>query len=241
VGKKFFNILNQIKNQEGEFLSFLEKEVDAKCISLISTITQHTDVYIFSGVIRNFFLNRKDIRDIDIIIDKRIDLESILNGLVFTKNSFGGYKVDLGDTKMDLWFLRDTWALNNKQMFLDISPPYHIPRTSFFNFSAIIYSMRENKFIFSDHFINFLSKKVIDIVYEPNPNEALCIVNSFYYSDKYNLKISVRLQEFIASKAPYYLSEFEKVQEKHFGEVLYSEQTIIKRITELSKNIRLRP
>ncbi|MDR2979871.1 MAG: hypothetical protein LBV02_05485 [Bacteroidales bacterium] len=198
-------------------------------------LSQDHAVYLFSGIIRDFFLRRKEkSRDLDIIFDgDEKTTENLLKNHDYRKNSFDGYKVRVGEGDVDLWHIQNTWALNHGQTVLDFDLHTYIPHTAFFNFSSIIYDYKAKKFHFSIHFQRFLRDLHIDIVYQPNPNQALCVVNAFYYSEKYNLRFSPRLKRFVQQMYPRYMGQYEVVQWKHFGKVLYEEKEIKMRVQGL--------
>lgn len=194
-------------------------------------LAEITDLYIFSGVIRNFFLKKKGLRDIDIVLGKTIDVENFFAGCHISKNSFGGYKIYYGQTAIDLWYLNDTWALR-QQPHLDFEIEKYIPGTAFFNFSAIIYSFNEARFYANHQFLRFLQNKKIDIVHEPNANLPLCVINTLYYEDKFSLRVADRMKRHILNIYKKQKFEYKAVQEKHFGSVLYSDEQINKRMSE---------
>ncbi len=108
-----------------------------------------------------------------------------------------------------------------------------LPLSTFFNFSSIVYDMDDKKFVVGKPFLQFLYHKKLDIVLEKNHPPALCIVNSFYYSDKYNLKMSKKLVKYIACNYIYCQNDFEIIQESHFGKILYSKTILLNRIQDL--------
>ncbi len=238
MAKKLTKIAELVESKESNFLDFLQHNIDTEALALVKSISVETNVYIFSGVIRNFFLNIQEARDLDIIIDKEVNIDHYFPKSSYYKNSFGGYKATVNNFKIDMWFLRNTWALNNHQTFLHLDLPSIIPATSFFNFSSILYSLNEGKFFYTKYFLQFLRDKKIDIVFKPNPNIPLCIVNSFYYSEKYHLKLSKKLIKFIHEMYVNGISDFEKAQEKHFGEIKYSNAEILEKISFVTKELK---
>ena len=193
-------------------------------------------MFIFSGIIRNYFLDIKDFRDIDIVLDGTLDIKSYLDekNFNYTINNFKGYKIFIDDIAVDLWFLKDTWAFNHPQkMFENFEMPQIMPRTAFFNFSSIIFSFNKNEFYYTKDFTRFLRDKKIDMVFEHNPNNALCLVNSFYYSDKLNLRLGERLKKHLKKISNDCIDRAEEIQISHFGKVLYPNDKIKIRLKEL--------
>ncbi|WP_051075295.1 hypothetical protein [Alkalispirochaeta alkalica] len=225
MARKLSEIERMIHSRVDDFRSYLDKNLPGRLLQIIRRIETESSIFIFSGVIRDFFLGREDIRDIDLVLEKPIDIDTYFADVPIRKNSFGGYKILYDDIPVDLWYIRDTWAYKFQKVF-DFYPGVGVFQTAFFNFSNIIFSLSENKFYFSNHFTRFLRDKEIDIGYPINANYDLCIVNTIYYSQKLNLKVSDNLKLFILQHYKPSSSFIEDVQKKHFGSVLYDSDMI---------------
>ncbi|MFC6100317.1 hypothetical protein [Olivibacter domesticus] len=226
MAKKLSDIEKEVVDSTESFIRYLDKAVDKDTMSILHAINQETDLLIFSGIIRNFFLGISTNRDLDITLEKKIDVIKYFRGWEIKYNSYGGYKLFNGSLDIDLWFIEDSWAFNHYQKQLGFQLDRKIPDTVFFNFSAVAFSFRQKKFYFTKHFVRFLRDKKIDIVSKDNANNMLCVVNTLYYSDKYKLKISENLFEYIRDLFKDYPGSYDDVQKKHFGKVLYSKYDI---------------
>lgn len=237
MAKKLSDILLDIDSKAKPFRTYLEMALDEQILSFLNLLSTEGNVYFFSGVIRNYFLKIYTIRDLDIVLDGNIQIEERLKDYEYRKNSFGGYKVIIAGKNIDIWFLENTWALNyQKNINHDLEK--YIPLTAFFNFSSIVFSFNENKFYASKHFCRFLKNPKIDLVYSPNANQALCVINSLYYSEKLNISISEKLRKhliYLYKQLKTSNVNYEKPQLKHFGEILYSQETIDGWINKLSE------
>ena len=198
-------------------------------------MSKSSDVYVFSGIIRDFFIESKATspRDLDIVIGngKRESIPiDYLRKVKYTTNQFGGVKLQDMDKVVDVWQLKDTWGIKRKN---SEATPEELINTAFFNFSAVAFDYGKEKFIVSEAFANFLKNKILDIVYEDNPLPDLCIVNSLYYSQKLKCRISERLASWILS---HYEKDqdFSSVQIRHFGRVVYSNLEIRKFVSKLN-------
>jgi hypothetical protein len=233
VAKRLIDIKRQIEANEVIFKDHLKRSLDDSVFHFLDLLSDHVQVYIFSGIIRDFFLKAQGYRDVDLFIEGNINIEKELRNFEFRKNSFGGYKININGTNIDLWFIQDTWALKNHQSMLEFDMAKYIPQTAFFNFSSIIFSFNENKFYSTKYFNRFLRDRKVDLVYKPNANYALCVVNSFYYSDKLNLKMGEALKKYVLKLHKTYSKNYEEIQKKHFGKILYSEEEINNRVKML--------
>lgn len=71
-------------------------------------------------------------------------------------------------------------------------------------------------------FINFIENRELDLVLKSNPMPELCLVNTIYYHEKFNLKVSNKLKlYYLEYFLDYSETQFDLVQIKHFGKILY--------------------
>lgn len=181
-------------------------------------------VYIFSGVIRDFFLDMDEVsRDVDIVISGNT-IDNVLTDGLKVINQFGGAKVQKNGLTIDVWCLPATWGIRRKKAK---PTPNELILTSFFNFSSIVYDYKNNQFIVGDAFLEFMNSHTLDYVYPDNPYPDLCVVNTMYYSQRMNCGISERLKRWIYQhEIETMFHDYEEVQRKHFGRVLYNNQMV---------------
>lgn len=225
------DIRNFIISKAHSFNDYLvEKGIDQVILDKISKIAGEGSVYLFSGVIRDFFLNAGGpIRDLDFVFQLKDDRFSRYRlyfkgtDVEIRLNSFKGLKVKIeGFPSIDTWELKQTWGIRKSNSHPTINA---LLESAFFNFSAIAYDIKEKKFIFTEKFVEFLSNKRLDIVLEDNPNIPLCLFNIFYYSKKFDLKVTNRLKNWVKS---YYSNniDFDTVQLHHIGSIIYESKDI---------------
>jgi hypothetical protein len=237
VAKKLSDLKKEVDDSTKGFSEYLESILEKNTLKIIENLSKRTNLFIFSGVIRNYFLGTKRMRDIDIVLEKPINIMPFFKKSEIKENSFGGYKIFTGKIRIDLWFLENTWALKYQKKIIDIPLDRYIPYTAFFNFSAVIYSFKEKKFYYHKAFLSFLRDKEISYVFKPNANTSLCIINTFYYADKYKLRISNKLMRYVVRMHRSRNRDYNSVQKKHFGEILYNPEIIEQRISDLSKQL----
>jgi hypothetical protein len=239
MAKRLSEISKMVDSASASFLEYLKSEVGEEIYRFLFEMQNQTSVFIFSGIIRNYFLKIRGFRDIDVVLKDRIDIGEMFRYFQVNKNSFGGYKIKINEMFIDLWFVKESWAFKY-QKTLDFDLDKYFPTTSFFNFSAISYSLGERRFNYTTHFLRFLRDKKIDLVYKPNFNYSLCVVNSIYYAEKYNLKISDRLLRHIEYLDRVICGDYEKTQLTHFGRIIYENEEIGKKLRSfsLSKTVK---
>ncbi len=213
----------RFSEREIEFNKYIESLFSSGSKSFFwNEVKKLSNAYIFGGVIKDFFLdNKNNHRDIDIVIEGSTDsFRNSIKEFIIRQNQFGGLKLQVGDLSVDLWELNKTWAII-KEKTKKNEQKKQLPSTSFFNVTAVTYSIRESSFIYDKSFIEFLDSKTLDIVYERNPYPELCIVKSYDFHKKYSLELSNKLKEYIKK---YFIStkdNLESIQRRHFGKVVY--------------------
>lgn len=218
--------ISEIDGQAPFFKHYLRESLGHEACILLENIAAITDVYIFSGIIRNFFLGEPYYRDLDIVVKDCSEITKLLeynDNIYITRNHFGGLKIKVGRFMIDLWSLDQTWGI--KKQGLDDSPQ-SLLKTVFFNFSAIVFDFNKTRFYYGTDFVRFFNTRQMDVVYDSNPNIPLCIVNTCYYYKKYGLGVGLRLCLWVfinyisIEKMGHDRKElFDKVQMGHFGKV----------------------
>ncbi len=191
---------------------------------LLNIIGKSGSVIIFGGSVRDFILENEP-RDYDFVIDTKYDLNNILSNYNYSRNNFGGFKVQIGNDRIDIWALRDTWAFKNKILRASIKD---LTKTVFFNIDSIAYDISNGQ-LYDDGFMEAIQTKQLRIILKENPFPELCVLRSFVLSKKYDLIISVDLEDYIrlwlkTDSNP--LETLCKMQKKHYNKMILSENTL---------------
>lgn len=232
MDSKYINTRIFIQSKSPSFERFLSSTVGILVWKVLQWMCTQTDVYIFSGVIRNYFLGRLDCRDLDIVVKSLAPLKELLDiSPSVHKNQFGGYKIKYSFIEIDIWELDKTWGIQAKNMK---STPESLVNSAFFNFSGILYNLNKHCFIISEPFCYFFNTKEMDLILEDNPCPELCIVNTFYYEQKYSFKISHNLKKWIIRE---YCNMQDKqrlirVQIHHYSKIYFNLNEIERKIIE---------
>lgn len=75
-----------VENSGVSFHEYFWTVVPKDVGEFIAEVNKHTKIYIFSGVIRNYFLSQLNSRDLDLVLDEDIDLSKFLKKDKFRKN-----------------------------------------------------------------------------------------------------------------------------------------------------------
>lgn len=201
------------------FLALFKNEVE---VEFIQFLLRKTNIYVFGGIVRDYFLNKMEHRDIDLVLGNLDnDTISYLKKYKLNTNQFGGYKIQVNDKTIDLWAIERTWSfVMSPQMDFELFKA--IPSTSFFNLTAIIFDFSEKHFYFASDFITSIKQKRIEITNEMNPFPELCIVKSYEYYKNFNFQIGYKLKRYIIKYFHLELNKLEIIQLRHYGEIKYS-------------------
>jgi predicted nucleotidyltransferase len=130
------------------------------------------DVAIFGGMVRDIaFSGSRDFRsDVDAVIatEDHASLDKLVRSYDHTKNRFGGYRIQLSRSSVDLWTLDSTWAFRSGvvqgRCFADLI------RTTFFDWDAIVFEVRSGRIHTIDGYLERLRRRLVDINLPTNPN-----------------------------------------------------------------------
>lgn len=214
---------------DSAFLRYLGDEVmNPVASAILAEIMTHTNVYVFSGVIRDYFLQRRqNLRDIDLVIENEVDWMAIFrkyrHDIKVKINSYGGLKVRIEDLCADVWTMQRTWGLMHKGV---AATPQNLIRTAFFNFSAIAYLLNRRRFYIHKAFAQFIENREIGVLYKENPNVPLCIVNSMYYYKELGMSLSLELCRWIVTHYSMF-DDYAAPQLAHWGCVRFSREDIL--------------
>lgn len=241
------DIINTQANTFNDYLADRFPKFAKQIINVL--LEEKNDVFLFSGVIRDYFLYKDtksnfNVRDIDIVVSDIDKFHSTFKNIVkYNKNSFGGLKLYFNDINIDVWQANSTWGLNrvlqkdkNSSNIINI-----LPKTVFFNCSSILFDFQNKKFIENDDnsFQFFIKNRVLDIVLEDNPLPELCVLNTIYYTKKYDLKISSKLECYVKDKfSKIEMDRFIKIQIKHFNKLIFEKNELENEVRKLSSLIR---
>lgn len=239
MAKKLSDINKEIMESNIRFYEFFMKKTLPSVQDFIKQLESRTEVYLFSGIIRDYFLYKKEldfpIRDIDLVTEDDVDLHNLFPKENFKINSFGGYKLYINNTPIDIWPMKKTWGIKYQSTLFPKLLHADLLRTTFFNFSSILFNFNSKKFIYGKKFLQFMQKKEIALVLPQNPYPELCIINARFYLDNRNLKPSKELIDYII-KNKEHISSFKQIQHNHFGKIIYSDDDMNKWFDELFIN-----
>lgn len=219
---------------DSNFLQYIKSNLlDEESEAILAEILATCDVYVFSGVIRDYFIGHKgEHRDLDLVLEQEIDWRPIYRRhhkkVSVAINSYGGIKANIGRLNVDIWSMERTWGIVRKGIR---NTPQNLVRTAFFNFSAVTYSIKRRRFYFHRCFAEFVATRHIGILYRDNPNIPLCILNAMYYRERLNMPLTPELKAWIATNQSIF-DNYSSVQLSHWGTVQYNDAEVRRFLSE---------
>ncbi len=138
------------------------------------------DVYLFGGVLRDLALasGKWFSSDIDVVV------EGEWSGVVrylekgrARRNKFGGYRLSVGDWKVDIWKADETWAVS--QGLIPYQGIGSLTKTTVLNWDAILMNWRTRTFVARDSYLDDIRSRTLDIVLTRNPDPLGMAVRVF--------------------------------------------------------------
>ena len=231
--KTFAEIESIIGSDGNKFHDYIGKFLHAEVLGLVESLMKHTHVYLYNGLINNFFLRKQLPQKSNILFDGYLNLFKFLEPYDFEVNETGGYHVNIAGEEVNLWCIKELWSVKMNQPEIEGMLAHHIPHISLFNLSSIIYSFNKKKFYYTREYIQFLRTKELDFRYENQDCNPLAIVFTFYYVDQYKIKIGLRLKSYLKIIYPECLKECDRFQMDYFGKILYPQFELKRRIENL--------
>ena len=159
-------------------------------------------VAIIGGMLRNLYLEgtREFVSDVDFVIDCHsiLEFERAMGTLNAQRNRFGGFGIDLNKWKVDIWPLQKTWAA--VEGHLKVEKLDDLINATFFNWDEAIYRLNDHKLTTAPQYFEWLSRRLLEINLEANPNPMGNAIRAFRYAWRWNANFGPRLARHVLSQ-----------------------------------------
>lgn len=201
----YHNYFDIKKEFYSHFLNHMTKE---NIMPFFYEIFVYGTAYIVGGYFRDF-INKKQSRDIDIIVDIKNDLlmEIIKTyKLNYKINRHGGIKLNYNNIEIDIWNIDNNWAFKNNLVKLNDEDKLNsIAKGCFYNYDALVINL--HNFSYSLRFYNeFIESKKLNILQERsiyknlNPTTEANILRAFYLKDNFKISFSDNTFDYLSKK-----------------------------------------
>nr|WP_315151997.1 hypothetical protein [uncultured Flavobacterium sp.] len=164
--------------------------------------------YVVGGYFRDF-INKKQSRDIDIIVDLKNELliEIIKNyNFKYKINRHGGIKLIHNNLEIDIWNIENNWAFKNNLVKLNEDDKLNsIAKGCFYNYDALVinlhnfsYSLRFYKDFVESRKLNILQER--SIYKNLNPTTEANILRAFFLKDHFDISYTENTFNYLTKK-----------------------------------------
>lgn len=182
--------------------------------------------FLLGGVLRDLALTggAKEPRDIDVVV-----CDVLLDDLVAEfrdlsparRTSFGGLRFGHENVTIDIWPLKQTYAVRKKS-----SPTIQdVARHAFLNVEAIaieLYSIQgKERRIVESGFTSAVLNRTLEVNYEPNPFPEICVIKSLRTAISLNLFIGSSVIEYVQQRR-WDIDLLIEAQKNHYGEMAFN-------------------
>jgi hypothetical protein len=236
--------LTTLRTRTTRFLSRREKWKIPLRLTMERISESGWEAVIFGGVLRDLLIlgNAQVPRDVDIVVNVEdpSQLESAVGDLIQSRTRFGGFRLRPKGWLIDVWTLRDTWAL--RQNFSKDCTFAGLVQTTFLNVEAVAAEIAitpgYGRRVYSAGFFEAVEARILDINFEPNPYPALCVVRSIVTALRLGFAISHRLATYIVKVAgvvsPRTLMD---AQTSHYGNIRVQQERLSEYVRYLDEQL----
>lgn len=175
------------------------KEENSQLDTLLDRLTDVGESILLGGALRDIILKEDIPRDLDFIVNTESDLDHLFGSeFKYTKNRFGGYKVNIESIEVDIWRMEDHWAFKENVIKKD---KRNLKHTTFLNFDAIFYTVG-SEVIDSEMFNSCIRKNCLDITLDDkfvylNPSSDINVLRMLNIIHEWELKLSNKSYKYI--------------------------------------------
>lgn len=139
---------------------------------LVDDLLHVAPVGVFGGMIREAATlgTVANANDIDLVVEVRDSqvFEPLLADSLLTRNRFGGFRLLMDNTPVDVWALGQTWAIQNNHVrgrsLADL------PHTTFLTCDSAVLSLADDRLHVTDGFSAWLCERLLDVQLRANPS-----------------------------------------------------------------------
>lgn len=223
------------------------KKLSADFSSVWNFLEERSDFFLVGGFLRDMLFEEVP-RDIDILIKAFPEgFSSVIEALpsgVLKRNRFGGYKFIFENIELDLWSFKQNWSFR-EGLVEELSDNIH--EGCFFNIDSMVFDYKRQEIYFDSFYESFkdgtLDFSMDDENYvNSNPSHDMNILRSILLAQKYNLKWSGNVKDYINEWVKKPTQEIyhtlSSLQHQHYGKSLLDQNALA---NSLSSFLQKRP
>lgn len=198
---------NNFKSKfKAHFAIELQKNTEFKY--LLYNIFVFGSAYIVGGYLRDF-LNSKESRDLDIIIDLENDkLVEIIRqaNCKYSINRHKGIKLQFENLVVDMWSIENNWAFKNELVKLNEKDKLNsIAKGCFYNYDSLVINLHTYN-LNIHNYMSYVGNKKLDILLKSsiyknlNPTTEANILRAFYLKKREKIQFSTNTKKYLIDK-----------------------------------------
>lgn len=156
---------------------------------------------VFGGMLRDlaYTTASKFSSDVDLVVstEDASELARRLDALGAQRNRYGGSHLAGGTWSIDVWALKDTWAV--REGYVAARGFADLIRTTFFNWDAIVLDLNSAEFHYTTSYFDELAAGYLELNLEPNANPAGNVVRALRYLSTGRAIFGPRLTHYVHS------------------------------------------
>ena len=174
--------------------------------------------------------------DFDVVVDGSWGhVINYLYGVGAVRNRFGGYRLCVGGSDVDVWAARDTWAI--KEGLVQYQGIESLLKTTILNWDAILMDWRTKEILCGTLYFDEIRTRTMDIILEANPNPLGAAVRAFrHFCLKDAKSITVATARYLSHASKFYGSQVILVAERTSYIDCAIEQDVLNFFSQLDTN-----
>lgn len=166
---------------------------------LLRRVGELGPVAAFGGVLRDLCLAPPSAfhSDLDLVVcsETASSLAGVLRNAGGKRNRYGGFRLSRGRWVLDVWALRDTWAIREG---LVTEPSFAgLVNTTFFNWDAIVFELNTKQLYYGKRYYEDLESNLLEINLEPNANPAGNVIRALDFAMKRRARLGPLLAGYV--------------------------------------------
>lgn len=181
-----------------DYINKLKKDY-SQLDRLLDRLSNVGESILLGGALRDIILKNDIPRDLDFIVNTESNLDDLFRSeFKYTKNRFGGYKLNIESIEIDIWKMEDHWAFKENIIKKDKK---NLKYTTFLNFDAVFYAIG-SEIIDSEMFNSCIKKNCLDITLDDkfvylNPSRDINVLRMLSIVNEWELKLSDKSYNYI--------------------------------------------
>jgi hypothetical protein len=232
---------DQLRERVLSFLTTQSCGIEAQ--DLIGSLSHVGPVAIFGGLLRDLARNRVEAfsSDVDLVVDADPALlDHFMAAENADRNSYGGWRLQRGTHKFDVWTLSSTWAV--RKGLVSARRLADLTRTTFFDCDAIVYICSTRELHCDREYLERLATGVVGLNLRANPNTIGAAARTIRILKAWRCSITEDLSRFLVGELTRHsTAQLAEAQVRTIGSVLCDGEELQELRLQLKEKLSVLP